>query len=63
MNQCNNYSIPCPFALSLGDQSGLPCIGTQEQCDAWREKYRNESSRGVSIKESVEKLNMGYEIK
>ena len=40
MNKCNNYDIPCPYALVAWDE--LPYFGTQDQCDAWREKYRKE---------------------
>ena len=46
MNKCPNptyKNITCPYALS--EDSPCPCIGTQEQCDQWREKEKkNEKS-------------------
>jgi hypothetical protein len=40
LNQCNNYKIPCQFALTAWSE--LPCFGSQVQCDAWREEYKKE---------------------
>ncbi|MFH0891507.1 MAG: hypothetical protein V1867_01870 [Candidatus Falkowbacteria bacterium] len=42
LNTCPNpayHGIKCPYALS--DGSPLPCFGSQEQCDAFRNKTKN----------------------
>lgn len=43
MNQCDSRNIECPYALSdIGkEMAGLPCIGTQEQCDKWQARRNN----------------------
>ena len=41
MNKCKNYKIPCLFALVTWDE--LPCFGTQEQCDIWVTRVKNEA--------------------
>jgi len=41
MNKCRSYKILCPYALDeIGRSASLPCVGTQEQCDKWREEYK-----------------------
>lgn len=42
LNRCQNYKIPCVYALS--DNAPVPCFGSQEQCNAWRAKYEKEMS-------------------
>ena len=41
MNKCSNYQLLCPYALQSSKE--LPCIGSQENCDAWRGKYQREA--------------------
>lgn len=50
MNQCKNYLLPCPYALCTWSE--LPCIGTQENCDIWLEKYKKEAPE--EFKKAVE---------
>jgi len=39
MNNCETYNILCPYALSdIGRSASLPCFGTQEQCNKWRNR-------------------------
>ena len=45
MRECPNPAykgIKCPYALS--EMSPLPCFGSQQECDTWREKLEKEET-------------------
>jgi hypothetical protein len=54
MNICQSYHISCPYALS-GSWDGLPCIGSQKQCDDWRRKYQDMISKAPQEEENEKK--------
>ncbi|MFH0831672.1 MAG: hypothetical protein V1886_02290 [archaeon] len=55
MEKCNSYKIPCIYALS--EPSPLPCFGSQEQCIAWRAKYKTEVTDALP-QEEISKLEV-----
>jgi len=56
MNECKNYHIPCPYALNAWNE--LPCVGSQEDCNMWREKYQKEKTAEQQTESSLEKDNL-----
>jgi len=52
MNECPNYGIFCPFALS-GNYS-LPCCGSDTDCQNWRQKIKEEEDKETPCQSQAE---------
>lgn len=47
MNTCENYNIPCLWALVVNPE--LPCyVPDQNSCDEWRKRYKETMGDAMS---------------
>lgn len=49
--KCINYKIPCPYSMK-SENAPVPCFGSQEECNVWREKYKKQVTDALSPKEA-----------
>lgn len=58
---CRSYLLPCPYAMASED-APVPCMGSQENCDAYNAKYKEDEPKMYARLQKIKK-DLGDRIK